>query len=244
MAEPLEQKLRDTLAFADSIIDTMRDPLLVLDGGLRVVRASREFCRTFGVTPEDTEGRLVYELGNRQWDIPRLRTLLEEILPQNTTFRDYEVEHVFEHIGRKIMLLNARRLYREQNKTDQILLVIEDVTERRDAEEAKREAETRFTEMIKNVRDHSIFLTDPDGVVTSWNVAAERIIGYPEAEAVGRHFSLIFTPRTSRPACPGRSCGRPGSGAAPRTSGGASVRPGKSSGRWASSRRCATRRGS
>jgi chemotaxis protein methyltransferase CheR len=77
MVEPLEQKLRDALAFADSIIDTMRDPLLVLDGGLRVVRASREFCRTFGVTPEETEGRLVYELGNRQWDIPRLRTLLE-----------------------------------------------------------------------------------------------------------------------------------------------------------------------
>src|SRR5436309_15661332 len=92
------------------------------------------------------------------------------------------------------MLLNARKLYRERNDTVQTLLVIEDITARREAEEARREAETRFTEMVKNVRDHSIFLTDPDGVVTSWNVAAERVIGYPEAEVVGRHFSLIFTP--------------------------------------------------
>src|SRR5918911_1404690 len=187
-----EEALRDTLA--ESIIDTMRDPLLVLDARLRVVRASREFYRTFGVSPEETEGRLVYELGNRQWDIPRLRILLEEILPQNTTFRDFEVVHTFEHIGRKVMLLNARRLCGGPGEREMILLAIEDATARRDAEEARREAETRFTEMVKNVRDHSIFLTDPDGVVTSWNVAAERVIGYPEAEAVGQHFSLIFTP--------------------------------------------------
>src|SRR5579883_2453833 len=185
-----EEALRDSLA--ESIIDTMRDPLLVLDADLRVVRASREFYRTFAVSPRETEGRLVYELGNGQWDIPRLRTLLEEILPQNTTFRDYEVEHEFARIGRKVMLLNARRLHRVQNDSVQILLVIEDVTARHDAEADRREAEARFTEMVKNVRDHSIFLTDPDGVITSWNVAAERILGYTEAEAVGRHFSLIF----------------------------------------------------
>ncbi len=194
MAEPAEREYGDALAFAESIIDTVRDPLLVLDEGLRVVNASPEFYRTFGVKREETEGRLVYELGNRQWDIPGLRTLLEEILPQSTTFRDFEVEHHFDHIGRKVMLLNARRLRRGPGEREMILLAIEDATERRDAEEARRDAETRFTEMVKNVRDHSIFLTDPNGVVTSWNIAAERIIGYPEAEAVGRHFSLIFTP--------------------------------------------------
>src|SRR4051794_26896019 len=118
MVEPLEQKLRDALAFADSIIDTMREPLLVLDADLRVVRAGREFYRTFGVTPGETEGRLVYDLGDGQWDIPRLRTLLEEILPQNTTFSDCEVEHTFERIGRKVILLNARKLHREQNHGD------------------------------------------------------------------------------------------------------------------------------
>ena len=91
------------------------------------------------------------------------------------------------------MLLNARTVYREA-ADPMILLVVEDVTDRRDAEEARREAETRFAEMVKNVRDHSIFLTDPAGVITSWNVAAERVMGYSEAEAVGRHFALIFTP--------------------------------------------------
>src|SRR5918911_5725548 len=126
-----EEALRDTLA--ESIIDTMRDPLLVLDARLRVVRASREFYRTFAVSPAETEGRLVYELGNRQWDIPRLRTLLEEILPQNTTFRDFEVAHTFEHIGRKVMLLNARRLRRGPGERELILLAIEDATARRDA---------------------------------------------------------------------------------------------------------------
>src|SRR4051794_25950846 len=101
------------------------------------------------------------------------------------------------------MLLNARKLFRERNDTQRVLLVIEDVTGRRDAEDARREAETRFTEMVKNVRDHSIFLTDPDGVITSWNAAAERVIGYTEAEAVGRHFSLIFTPEDVAAGVPG-----------------------------------------
>lgn len=194
MTQAVEQALRDALAFAESIIDTVRDPLLVLDAELRVVKASREFYRTFQVLPEETQGQLVYDLGNRQWDIPRLRTLLEEILPQNTAFRDYEVEHVFEHIGRKVMFLNARKIYQEKNHSTQILLAIEDVTARRDAEEARRQAEIRFTEMVKNVRDHAIFLTDPHGVITSWNVAAERVIGYTETEVMGRHFSFIFTP--------------------------------------------------
>src|ERR1044072_7230839 len=95
IAESAEQALRDALAFAESIVDTMRDPLLVLDANLRAVSASREFYRRCGVTPEETAGRLVYELCNGRWAISRLRTLLEEILPQQKTFRDFEVEHVF-----------------------------------------------------------------------------------------------------------------------------------------------------
>src|SRR3954465_7384266 len=103
MDDRAEQALRDALAFADSIVDTMRDPLLVLDGALRVVRASGEFYRAFGVSAGETEGRLVYDLGDRQWDVPRLRPLLEEILPRDTSFRDFEVEHDFGRVGRKVM---------------------------------------------------------------------------------------------------------------------------------------------
>src|ERR1700731_4049573 len=78
---------------AESIVETVREPLVVLDGGLRVLRGNRSFYRTFGVQPEEAEGRLLYDLGNRQWDIPRLRSLLEEILPQNPTVEDFEIEH-------------------------------------------------------------------------------------------------------------------------------------------------------
>jgi PAS domain S-box-containing protein len=146
------------------------------------------------VTPEKTIDRLVYDLGDGQWNIPKLRSLLEEVLPQNTSFEDFEVTHDFPSIGRKLMLLNARQLYREPDNTQFILLAIEDITERRRLEDERAELETRFTSLVKNIRDHSIFTLDPQGHITSWNREAERILGYTEAEALGQHFSIIFTP--------------------------------------------------
>jgi len=114
----------------DDILGSVREPLVVLDSELKVVKANHSFYQTFNVKPDATEGILIYDLGNRQWNIPKLRELLEDILPQNTIFHDFEVEHHFETIGRKIMHLNARRIYRELNQTQLILLAIEDVTER------------------------------------------------------------------------------------------------------------------
>ena len=114
----------------DSILGSIREPLVVLDPDLKVIKANPSFYRTFNVNPEQTEGTLIYDLGNRQWNIPKLRELLEEILPQNTKFNDFEVDHDFETIGRKIMHLNARRIYNEVSQTQLILLAIEDVTER------------------------------------------------------------------------------------------------------------------
>ena len=84
---------------------------MVLDSDLKVVKANHSFYRTFNVKPDETEGILIYDLGNRQWNIPKLRELLEDILPENSIFHDFEVEHNFETIGRKIMHLNARRIY-------------------------------------------------------------------------------------------------------------------------------------
>jgi transcriptional regulator with GAF, ATPase, and Fis domain len=114
----------------DNILGSVREPLMVIDSELKVVWANQSFYRTFKVKNEDTEGVLIYDLGNRQWNIPKLRELLEDILPQNSSFNDFEVEHTFENIGQKIMHLNARRIYREFNHTQLILLAIEDVTER------------------------------------------------------------------------------------------------------------------
>ena len=114
----------------NDILSSVREPLVVLDSDLKVVKANHSFYETFKVKPAETEGFLIYDLGNRQWDIPKLRELLEDILPQNSIFNDFEVDHNFETIGRKIMHLNARRIYGEENQTRMILLAIEDVTAR------------------------------------------------------------------------------------------------------------------
>ncbi|MFZ1985354.1 MAG: sigma 54-interacting transcriptional regulator, partial [Desulfatitalea sp.] len=161
------------LEIFDSILGSVREPLVVLDPDLNVVKANPSFYQTFNVKPEETEGVSIYVLGNGQWDIPKLRELLEEILPRNTTFNDFEVEHSFETIGRKIMHLNARRIYkdREASQTQLILLAIEDVTEceyykrhleeivgkrtaqleasRQEAEKSKYLAETALSEIQK-----------------------------------------------------------------------------------------------
>ncbi|MFQ5793311.1 MAG: histidine kinase dimerization/phospho-acceptor domain-containing protein, partial [Acidobacteriota bacterium] len=134
-----ERRTEDARLYAEAIVDTVRQPLVVLDADLRVLSANRSFFQTFQVTSEETVGKRLYDLGDRQWDIPRLRMLLEDILPANTSFDDFEVDHDFPAIGRRVMVLNARRVYREANKTQMILLAIEDVTRRKRAEEEIRE---------------------------------------------------------------------------------------------------------
>ena len=133
----------------NSILSTVREPLVVLDANLKVVDANPSFYKTFCVTPQETEGTLIYDLGNGQWNIPRLRELLEQALPENSAYNDFEVEHDFETIGPKIMHLNARRIYREANQTQLILLAIEDVTKReyykRDLEKI---VESRTAELV------------------------------------------------------------------------------------------------
>ncbi|RPJ07389.1 MAG: diguanylate cyclase, partial [Spirochaetaceae bacterium] len=125
--------------YAENIINTVRAPLIVLDKDLRVVKASRSFYDVFRVKPEETIGQLIYDLGNKQWDIPKLRELLETILPQKATFDGYEVEHDFTTIGRRTMLLNARQIQRASGKERIILLAIEDITERKQTEEKIRQ---------------------------------------------------------------------------------------------------------
>ncbi len=120
--------------YAESLINTVREPMIALDQDLRVVSASRSFYEFFRVKPADTVGKLIYNLGNKQWDIPKLRKLLETILPEKSTFDNYEVEHEFAYIGRRTMLLNARQIQRVLGKERIILLAMEDVTQRTEAE--------------------------------------------------------------------------------------------------------------
>ena len=131
--------IADAWALAQGIVDTVREPVLVLDRELRVIAASRSFYSTFKVHPEDTKGRLLYALGDGQWDIQKLRVLLEKIIPEQGVMEGYEVEHEFPGIGHRTMCLNARQVFYEEGANVTILLGMEDITERRVLEREKDE---------------------------------------------------------------------------------------------------------
>jgi PAS domain S-box-containing protein len=126
----------DARDFAQAIVETVREPLLVLNRQLRVQATNQAFQRVFRVTKEETEGKFIYDLGDKQWNIAALRELLEDILPKNSHFTDFVVDHVFPKIGRRIMILNARRLQRDGKDPHLILLAMEDITERKKLEKA------------------------------------------------------------------------------------------------------------
>ncbi|HSB15258.1 MAG TPA: CheR family methyltransferase, partial [Bryobacteraceae bacterium] len=123
------------LDFAEAIVETVREPLVILNQNLQVMKANKTFYQTFQTSREETEQRLIWDLGNGQWNIPRLRELLENVLPAHSTFRDFEVTHEFEHVGRKVMLLNASEIFDPNAQARTILLAIEDITDRKRAEE-------------------------------------------------------------------------------------------------------------
>lgn len=130
-----EQVIQDALEYANGIINTVREPLIILDADLKIISASRSFYQIFKVKQEDTERQHIYDLGDRQWDIPKLRELLERVLPKAASFDNFEVEHNFPGIGKRIMLLNAREIYQKANRTKLILLAIEDITVHKELEE-------------------------------------------------------------------------------------------------------------
>ncbi|MFA5859610.1 MAG: PAS domain S-box protein [Elusimicrobiota bacterium] len=172
--------------YSESIVNTVREPLIVLNKDLRVVTASRSFYEVFKVNPKETVGKLIYDLGNKQWDIPKLRELLETILPQKATFDDYEVEHDFLDIGQRTMLLNARRIPNPPGKLKVILLAIEDITKRKVMEEANLNLAA-----IVNTSVDGIIGKTLQGDIVSWNKGAEQIYGYTEQEMHGKNISIL-----------------------------------------------------
>ena len=145
------KKLQHDLEYAENIIETVREPLLVLNSSLKILTVNQSFYDTFKVTPEDTIGNFIYDLGNRQWDIPQLRTLLEKILPQKIVFNGYEVEHDFLDIGHKVILLNARQVFRGDVGSHIILLAMEDITERKRIENALADQKLEVQEINKSL---------------------------------------------------------------------------------------------
>lgn len=165
--------------YAEAILATIRQPLLVLDGDLRVQAANAAFFELFQLSFDETVGRLLYDLGDRQWDIPALRALLENMLPERRAVRDYPLAHAFGHLGQRSMLLNASRLDPDPSAEDGqalILLAIEDVTERQQGLEAIRRSEQRLTDLISAL-PNAIYTTDASGGLVFWNPAAEKFWG-------------------------------------------------------------------
>ena len=183
---PLSEDVQneDIQNYAQNIVDTVREPLLILDATLRVQSANRAFYQTFHVSPAETEGRLIYELGNGQWDIPDLRTLLEDIVPKSSVFDDFELDHTFPLIGRRVMLLNARKL-QAGHHGELLVLAMEDVTARKRAEEELLKAGA-LQNAIFNSANFSSIATDEKGVIQIFNVGAERMLGYTAAEVMNK----------------------------------------------------------
>jgi len=179
-----EADLKAIETYAQNIVDTVREPLLILDTSLRVRSGNRAFYQTFQVSLEETENRLIYELGNGQWDIPDLRTLLEDIVPKSSVFNNFELEHTFPIIGRRVMLLNARKL-EAGHHGELLVLAMEDVTARKRAEEALLKAGA-LQSAIFNSANFSSIATDEKGVIQIFNVGAERMLGYTAAEVMNK----------------------------------------------------------
>jgi PAS domain-containing protein len=177
----LQNQLLATRDYAEAIIEAV-PPLLVLDEDLRVQTANQSFCKSFKIPARKTVNRLVYELGNGQWNIPELRTLLEQVLPRKDYFTNFEMTHEFESIGWRTMLLSGRQV----DHLQRILLFIEDITERRTAQAAMRTSEIRYRRLFEAAHD-GILIMDPETrKITDANPFMTELLGYPYKELVGK----------------------------------------------------------
>lgn len=178
----LNEQVTDARNYSESIVATLYQPLLVLDKHLRVKTANKAFYKTFNVNEQETESVLIYDLGNRQWNIPELRVLLEEILPQKKQISNFEVTHNFSSIGERVILLSALEIIREKKEEKLILLSIEDVTERKKAEEVINKSGEHFRNLVKELAV-GVYSCDQRGCIIFYNNAATKLWGRkPEIE--------------------------------------------------------------
>jgi PAS domain S-box-containing protein len=181
LGKQLEAEIQDSREYAENIVETVRESLLVLDSDLKVLSANHSFYETFKVTPEATIGNFIYDLGNQQWNIPRLRVLIEEILPLKTVINGYEVERDFPGIGRKIVLLNARQIFRENIGSHIILLALEDITERKHLEVKIQDYREYAENIVETVREPMLVLNSDLKVLSANHSFYETFKVTPEA---------------------------------------------------------------
>ncbi len=179
-------QLELALAYAENIVATLREPFVVLDNSLRVRSANAAFYRNFHASKPETEGRFVYDLGNGQWNSPQLRTLLTQVLSNSQPVEDFEVEHDFPALGRRNMLLNARRFPPESNNPQLVLLAIEDITDRRRVAAAMEHSEVRYRRLFQMAKDGILILDADTGKVIDANPFMTALLGYSHDEFLGK----------------------------------------------------------
>ena len=192
-AKRAQLDLLESVEYARSIVETIREPLLILTGDLKVKSANQSFYATFRVKAGETLNNFLYDLGSGEWDIPPLRTLLEDVLNGDRTIEEYEVEHDFPVIGHKVMLLNARQVPSRDSTQPLILLAIEDVTERRRAELALRHSVDRFRFLAESI-PQIIFTALPDGVVDYFNQHWSDFTGLSSESVENRNWTRFVHP--------------------------------------------------
>jgi PAS domain S-box-containing protein len=186
-----ERALQGSLTYCENIVQTLRDPFLVLDHRLRVRSANRAFYETFHVSPEETAHHSLFALGNGQWNIPKLRNLLEQVLPKNHAIEDFEVENEFPTIGRRVVLLNASRVRDGDHAEELILLAMEDITRRRLQEQALETSELSYRRLFETARDGILILDAQTGKIIDANPYMSELLGYTKKELLGQELWQI-----------------------------------------------------
>jgi two-component system, chemotaxis family, CheB/CheR fusion protein len=185
--------LKEARDYAAAIVDTIKEPLVVLYTDLRVSTANKSFYQFFHVTPDETEGYYFYDIGKGQWKIPGLHKQLTEIFTGEKQFKNFEVSQDFPGIGKKSLLVNAISMLMENQKENKILLAIEDITERKNAEEALKELNALQSDILSSISD--VFLAiDKNWNFRYINKKAEQLFGMPASEALGQKIWEIYPP--------------------------------------------------
>ncbi|MFP3944458.1 MAG: chemotaxis protein CheB [Alphaproteobacteria bacterium] len=184
-------------AFYESIVDTVREPLIVLDRNLKVVMANRAYSAAFGTSAGDVQERSIFEIEQRRWDIPEFRRLLNQVIPGNASVEDYKVDAEFKDLGRRTLLLNARRVRPAENAPDYLLLAMLDVTERERRREALEEHTARLSSILASL-PAAVINVDDNGVIISFSPGAERLFGYSAEEVTGRNAGMLVPEQDRR----------------------------------------------
>ena len=179
--------------FLDDILSAIYESFLILDLNLSVLAANKPFCDLFKLTPKEILGHSIYEIGNKQWNIAGLKSLLDGIVLQHSKFENYELDHVFKSIDHKILLINGYRITHIEDNTSIILLTFEDITALRLCKEYLQKSEERSHTIAEAVVD-AVIMINQEGNICFWNKSAERIFGYSKAEVMGQPLHYLLAP--------------------------------------------------